>query len=251
MALTQQKFSQADERRRSLIFEAQQGDLDALTTCVSENLGLVHILVRRSRPDRHPHVTYDDLLSAGVEGMIIAIKKFDLDQNLRFSTYAAFWISAYIDRCKMTMSRVSVSPARKSQQELIAQIEAELVASLGRVPTDSEIAKYTQRKFGESAVKDNRYPIQLSSLEETMVDRPTYDHHDITAIDVRTAINGTEGLTDSHRRILRMVFGIDCEAMSLGEIAEELQVGKNIVSQQRDEALTILRESPLLEGYEL
>jgi len=35
------------------------------------------------------------------------------------------------------------------------------------------------------------------------------------------------------------------------EISEKLKIGRNVVAKQRDEALVILRESPLLEGYSL
>lgn len=250
MALTQTRFSAEDERRFSLIALAQQGDDEALATFVNENIGLVHTLLERSNAHKHPNATRDDLLSAGVEGMIMAVKKFDFDQDTKFSTYAASWILAYVTRCKMTMSRVYVSPTKKSQQDLIAQIESELMASFGRVPTDAEIAKYT-KKFGESAVKDNRYPVVLDSIEEKDIDRPTHDSDDTDAIDVRQAIEKTEGLTDLHKKILRMIFGFDCEAMTMVEISEKLKIGRNVVAKQRDEALAILRESPLLEGYSL
>lgn len=47
---------------------------------------------------RHPHVSIVDLKGYAVEGLIMAIDKFELDRNMKFITFAVWWIKMNITR---------------------------------------------------------------------------------------------------------------------------------------------------------
>lgn len=82
----EQEFALAERFRCS-------GDLGARNALVMANIGLVHFMVGQML---RGYFRYDDLLHEGVLGLIRATESFEANRNLRFSTYAAFWIRAKI-----------------------------------------------------------------------------------------------------------------------------------------------------------
>ena len=78
-----------------LIKRAQEGDKGALDQMISENLGLVHSIVRRFE---HRGCDREELFQTGCIGLIKAIENFDLSLQLAFSTYAVPMIMGEIRR---------------------------------------------------------------------------------------------------------------------------------------------------------
>jgi RNA polymerase sigma factor for flagellar operon FliA len=85
------------------------------------------------------HVSKEDLISAGILGLIDAVDKFDPGRNILFKTYAEFRIKgAMLDELR-SMDWVPRSVRRKSSQLEKAYLDLE--ASLGRPATDEEAAE--------------------------------------------------------------------------------------------------------------
>lgn len=70
-------------------------DREARDRLVESNVGLV---MKIARSYTRYGLTHDDLVGEGFLGLLKAIDRFDLDRNVRFSTYAVFWIRAEILR---------------------------------------------------------------------------------------------------------------------------------------------------------
>ncbi len=84
------------------------------------------------------HVSLDDLMSAGVLGLIDAVDRFDPAQNVKFKTYAEFRIrGAILDELR-AMDWVPRSIRRKSGK--LEDVYNQLQAQLGRAATDEEVA---------------------------------------------------------------------------------------------------------------
>lgn len=71
-----------------------QGDVRALQALITRNIGLVGKLCKSEF--RNYGLPYEDLLQEGCIGLTIAARKFDPERRLRFSTYAYWWIRAYL-----------------------------------------------------------------------------------------------------------------------------------------------------------
>ncbi len=83
-----------------------------------------------------------DLVSYGMFGLIDAIEKFDTDRNIKFETYAITRIKgAIIDELR---SIDWVPRSVRAKARAVEQTYASLEASLGRAPTDSEVASALQ-----------------------------------------------------------------------------------------------------------
>lgn len=83
------------EEEYALSKRARKGDNEARTRLAKANLPFVVAIARRfaSRGAR-----LDDLIQEGNVGLMKAIEHFDSKKNVRFATYAVWWIRAYITR---------------------------------------------------------------------------------------------------------------------------------------------------------
>ena len=93
-----------------LIKKSKDGDIEARSKLVEENLPLVKSIVKRFTG----RLEYDDLMQLGAIGLIKAIAGFDQSFDVRFSTYAVPMITGEIKRFLRDDGAVKVSRAMKS-----------------------------------------------------------------------------------------------------------------------------------------
>ena len=95
-----------------------------------------------------PHsIDQSDLVSYGMFGLIDAIEKFDTDRNIKFETYAITRIKgAIIDELR---SIDWVPRSVRAKARAVEQAYASLEASMGRAPSDAEVASELQISEGE------------------------------------------------------------------------------------------------------
>ncbi len=113
------------------------GTLDAE---VMRHLPLVHSVVERIAAHLPPTVDKEDLLHAGVIGLIDAIKRFDASRDNAFSTYAVLRIRGQvIDEMR---ARDWVPRGARGRAKDYQQAVANLNQKLGRLPHDHELAAH-------------------------------------------------------------------------------------------------------------
>ena len=128
-------------RLSELIEQAQSGDKTARDRLVSENLGLVHSIVKRFE---HRGREREELFQIGCIGLIKAIDHFDLSLNLAFSTYAVPLIMGEIRRFLRDDGMVKVSRTLKENGYKISRARELLNGELGREPTLMELSVLTE-----------------------------------------------------------------------------------------------------------
>jgi len=126
-------------RTFSLITKARQGDKLSEEIIIEENMPLVHSCVRKLMRDE---LEYDDLLQLGSIGLIKAIRRFDVNFGVRFSTYAVPLIMGEIRRFLRDDGMIKVSRGLKEIKYKALCAHDKLSLSLKREPTLSEIAAY-------------------------------------------------------------------------------------------------------------
>ena len=77
------------EREKELGYLVQKNDRQALEELVQANLRFVVSYAKRFR---NAHVLFLDLINEGNIGLIHAAKKYDPEKNVKFITYAVWWI---------------------------------------------------------------------------------------------------------------------------------------------------------------
>jgi len=126
----------SDQEIKELIKKAQEGDITSREKLINCNLKLVFKVVERFL-NRGYEV--EDLFQIGTIGLIKAIDKFDLSQNVKFSTYAVPMIVGEIRRFLRDDQPIRVSRSTKELGVKILKEKEALMVKLGREPTISEL----------------------------------------------------------------------------------------------------------------
>lgn len=138
-----------DQHTLELIGRAQRGDEDARHQVVEANLALVAYLVRRLRPGPDD---FDDLFQVGCIGLLKALKRFDPQFGVRFSTYAVPVILGEMRQHARTRHPVRVGRALQETARRAHAAADTLTQRLGRRPTLREIAHHLQRDVDDVAL---------------------------------------------------------------------------------------------------
>jgi RNA polymerase sigma factor for flagellar operon FliA len=112
-----------------------------------DHLPTVRFLARRIHERLPQHVDFEDLVSAGVLGLIDALRKFDPEKKVQFRSYAQFRIRGAILDSLRTLDW-SPRDLRRKGRAVEEAIRA-LTARTGRAPSESEIAEEMAMKLGE------------------------------------------------------------------------------------------------------
>jgi RNA polymerase sigma factor for flagellar operon FliA len=214
---------------------------------VRSHLPLVGHLVREMLARLPSHVVREDLISAGMAGLATAAQSFDADRGIPFGSFATVRIrGALLDELR------GLDWASRSVRSRARRLEAaqqQLTASLGRTPTQSELADalgvpVDEIKAVDSDVQravvlslqgfaagaaDDLVPDRAVGPEELIMrrERIGYLHHAIEALP---------------ERLRRVVVAYFFDELPMSEIAEDLGVTESRVSQLRAEALVLLRD---------
>ena len=122
----------------ALIEAAHRGDKEARDRLVMENMGLIWSIVRRFSGRGYET---EDLFQIGSIGLMKAIDKFDLNYDVKFSTYAVPMIAGEIKRFLRDDGMIKVSRSLKEAAGKAKIITEKLHGEQGREPTIEEVAK--------------------------------------------------------------------------------------------------------------
>lgn len=127
-----------EKQKDELLKKVKSGDKAARDELISGNLRLVLSVVQRFQGrGENP----DDLFQVGCIGLIKSIDNFDINQGVRFSTYAVPMIIGEIRRFLRDNNSVRVSRSIKDTAYKAMQIKEKLMNKAQREPTVNEIAK--------------------------------------------------------------------------------------------------------------
>lgn len=127
-----------ESEKMELLHRIKQGDMKARDELISGNLRLVLSVIQRF-VNRGENL--DDLFQVGCIGLIKSIDNFDVDQGVRFSTYAVPMIIGEIRRYLRDNNSVRVSRSMRDTAYHAMQAKERLINELQRDPTIEEIAK--------------------------------------------------------------------------------------------------------------
>lgn len=179
---------------RELLEKAQTGDKEARNLLVEKNTGLVRSIVNRFTSRG---VDKEDLFQIGMIGLIKAIDYFDLQYDVRFSTYAVPMITGEIRRFLRDDGMVKVSRSIKDNRITVNRVRDRLAEKAGREPSLSEIVDASGLSMEDVLLAMNSSQ-EVESLHQTIYDG---DGSSIRLMD-KLSIKGSEGDAALDRMLL-------------------------------------------------
>ena len=237
----------------------ERGDLEAKSQLVNSNLRLVISNARKYQGHELPLL---DLIQEGILGLIRAAEKFDWRKGYKFSTYATFWIRQAIQRALDNRARTIRIPVHLGQRERkIGRAERDLVAKLGRAPTDEELVQAAEITL------DDLEETRAASRVVTSLDRPVGEGEEtsfgaLLASDERGPEEEVDivlredalrralaQLPEQEREVVKLRYGINGDDPTpLSETGRRLGISQDTVRRLERKALAELAESRELEA---
>ena len=251
-------LTKADEVR--LAKRVERGDLIAKRQMVESNLRLVVSIAKNYRGQG---LGFLDLIQEGILGLIRAVEKFDWRRDLKFSTYATWWIRQAVARALADKSRTIRLPVHVVERlQKINRAERTLMLKLGREPSNEEIAAEAKLPLYQvlDVRKAARSPISLeepvgdegeSSFSDFLADQEAIDPMDAVADQLRhEALQmGLNALPERYRRVLELRYGLDGnDPRTLDEIGREFGLTRERIRQIEVEALRELAAIREIQG---
>lgn len=151
------------EEEQELAISIEQGDTNAKRKFAEANLRLVVSIAKKHQGSGLPLI---DLIQEGNLGLMHAIDKFEWKRDLKFSTYATWWIRQHVTRAIANKGRTIRLPVHVHDLLLkIKKTQTKLEFELDRLPTEEEIAKAIKMPV-EKIRATLAYNIQVRSLSE-------------------------------------------------------------------------------------
>jgi RNA polymerase sigma factor for flagellar operon FliA len=218
---------------------------------VEEQLPQVRYIARRIHERLPQHVIFEDLVHAGVLGLLDAARKYDQSKNVQFKSYAKFRIrGAILD----SLRELDWSPRdlrRKARQ--IEEASSRLGTRLGRSATESEIAAELDIELGkfQQTIGDLN-GLDLGSLIDSTGEGGEEDVCEYIPGDpeqspyyqcLRTEMKrmlaaAVAGLDEKEQQVLSLYY---FEELTMKEVGAVLGIGESRVSQIHSLALVRMR----------
>ena len=253
-------LSKAEEQKL-----ARKGDEASRQELVRRNLKYVVMVANRYKG---LGLAVTDLINEGNIGMIEAAKRFDPDRQVKFITYAVWWIRQSIMQALSDQSKIVRLPVKQAglMQKITRKIE-EMTKTNCKEPSIEELAEAMGLKVNslETVMRVYRTYMSLdtplngeddssvdfldmmvtsgqNSIEEDFIQLCL--HHDVGKM--------LEGLTERERNVIKLRYGFTAAPMTLEAIGERLKLTRERIRQIEKNAKEKLRSktgAKILEEY--
>ena len=220
----------------------KQGDPKAVQEMVRRNLKYVVTVANKYRGFG---MSLQDLIEEGNTGLIQAAKRFDVSRNVKFITYAVWWIKQAIMHSLAEQSGTVKLPVKQAGKVTrFNKKSQEMCQDMEREPTQSEVAKSLGYKDDEinsimrayrthlsldTPLKNDEHTPYLDLLEnENLI---PYDDQIMRESLSEKVDQMLEDLSEREATILKMRFGFSGEVKTLEEVGQEIGVSRERVRQ--------------------
>ncbi len=242
------------DEEADLAVRIHQGDEEARTKLVNSNLRFVVSVAKQYPPQG---MDLMDLISEGNVGLLKAAERFDEKRGFKFISYAVWWVRQSIMQAIAEQGRMVRVPLNKlGEQHKIYQFIAEFEQANEHTPSIDQIAEALDMPADRVAV------VMGVANRHTSIDSPLPNGEDSTLVDVLPDQDTPDTdhvlddeslhtelermlstLPEREATVLRLFYGIGCQAKSLDEISETIGLTRERVRQIREKAALRLRNS--------
>jgi RNA polymerase sigma-32 factor len=225
-------LSPDEEHSLAVSYQKNPDDVAAAARLVTANLRLV---VKIAYEYRRAYKNMMDLIQEGNIGLMQAVKKYDPYRGVKLSSYAAWWIRAYMLRFILNNWRLVKLGTTQAQRKLFFNLSKEKakLSALGIEPSDAEVAKRLNVAEAEVAEMGKRLARSDASLDASVGES---DGRSVARVELMPSLGSTPDQIAEGAELSEMLQG------RLSEFRETLK-GKDIIIFDKrvvaDEPLTL------------
>jgi RNA polymerase primary sigma factor len=236
-----------------LISKAQAGDEKARNQVITSNLRFVVTIAKQYQNRGIPLM---DLISAGTEGLIKSVDKFDVSRGTVFLTYAGWWIKQCIYNTIYAYGEEIRLPI--SQRLLVIKIldtTNKFIQTHSRNPSIDELAELTGietsqidflSQFSNKVLSIDDYvggDEDGNQLCDVIPDNePLLDEQINKKFVLADLDSMLDTLSNREQDLIRMLFGIGMDPVEAKDVANMFGVGKERIRQMKEAALGRLKK---------
>jgi RNA polymerase primary sigma factor len=244
-----------DEEEQELVGRVQRNESGSVNELITANLRFVVSIARRYRGRG---LSYLELINEGNIGMLKAAKRYNMSMNVKFISYAVWWIRqsiqkaffeqastiripankiALVNRFRRAMDRNNNDYEKTMEMEEFASSEHEIVEVMNRLKGVSLDAP-----IGGSRSNDEE---STKTLQDVLGEGPNQET-DSERRELQKVLDGVlQEISSREERILRMYYGLNfSRQFTLEEIGSELNLSRERVRLIRDRSLLKLFKNP-------
>jgi RNA polymerase primary sigma factor len=257
------RFPQVGEGEEKCLGERiHQGDKEALSRLIEANLRFVVSYVKKYQG---MGLSLLDLINEGNLGLIEAAKRFDPKRNVKFISYAVWWIRQSVIHALTQSSRITHVPQKLSDQILQKKRKAaQLKNDLGHEPAREEIAAAMGLTVADvedlemleerEVSLNDRFNEDDQTMEEKISDMTPSVEYQIIKASIEQQLRDILGeLDEKEAVVLKWRFGLDDDQpLTLQEIGDKLRLTRERIRQIEQKAMRKLSRSSKLQqlrGY--
>lgn len=213
---------------------------------------------------QHLGVDLNDLIQEGNTALVRAIEKFDPRRNLKFSTYATWWIKQSFIKLFRNQGRAVRLPAHIHELSAkVLKFVKEYDTSFHRNPTVSQISKalgvpeemieslndlYADHVSMEAEISTGSRNSQVKSLKDFLVAETPDPIEEIQTIELSKEIhNSIESLSPEEQQVIRLRYGLAGCFYTLDKISYYTKSSREKIKKIEKTALSSLREK--MKGF--
>jgi RNA polymerase primary sigma factor len=243
-----------EPQERELVVRVQKNEENAINELITANLRFVVSVARRYRGRG---LSYLELINEGNVGLLKAAKRFDMNMNVKFISYAVWWIRQSIQKALFEQAGTVRIPPNKIA--LINKFKQALDRNLGNFEKtiamdpfcdhETEIVEIMEKLRGVSLdaplTTNNQDENSSTTLQDILGEDPDQDGESERR-ELGSVLDGVlQNITSREERILRMYYGLNfSRQFTLEEIGKELKLTRERVRLIRDRSLRKLFQNP-------
>ena len=230
----------------------QRGDEKALKKLVEANLRFV---VKVAMRYQGCGLSLADLINEGNVGLLEAARRYSSDHNVKFITYAVWWIRQAIMQALANAGEAVRLPLRKARLvSWLREVQADLAQHLKREPSDEELKEELDLSPAElealqevvavpSSLSDDARGQERLSLELYRAQQLPSEEAELIKKSFREEVERMlERLPAKERAVVEMRYGLgDEEPLTLEEVGKRLRLSRERVRQIEERAKQKLR----------
>ncbi len=243
-----------EPQERELVKRVQENEDGAINELITANLRFVVSVARRYRGRG---LSYLELINEGNVGLLKAAKRFDMGMNVKFISYAVWWIRQSIQKALFEQAGTVRIPPNKIA--LINKFKQALDRNLGDFEKTMAVEPFCNHKTEIVEIMEKLRGISLdaplsansqdesssATLQDILGEDPDQDGESERR-ELGSVLDGVlQNITSREERILRMYYGLNfSRQFTLEEIGKELKLTRERVRLIRDRSLRKLFQNP-------